>query len=110
MLPTYLRFQYDTALYPLPRLISSDWTSPYELCAWFVYSPLFHVKYLRLFCIAGNTVCILYLAARWRWSVRFMSIAIECNVRRAPEFSVDVVAKTEFLMPLSRTQIRSSNL
>jgi hypothetical protein len=27
---TYLRFQHDTAFYPLPILISWDWTSPYE--------------------------------------------------------------------------------
>jgi hypothetical protein len=35
-----LRFQHETALQPLLRLISWDWTSPYELCTLFIYSLL----------------------------------------------------------------------
>jgi hypothetical protein len=37
-LRTYLRFEHDTTLYLLRRLISWVCTSPYELCALFAYS------------------------------------------------------------------------
>jgi hypothetical protein len=32
-LQTYFKFQHDTSLYPLPRLISWQWAAPYEICA-----------------------------------------------------------------------------
>jgi hypothetical protein len=37
-LQTHLRFQHGTALKPLPRLISLDWTSPYDISAFSFYS------------------------------------------------------------------------
>jgi hypothetical protein len=43
-----LRFQHDTAPYPLPHLISWEWTSPYEFLTTACYTRWFlllHYQY-----------------------------------------------------------------
>jgi hypothetical protein len=91
-----LRFQHDTALYPLPCLISWDWTSPYEICALFVYSlPLLPnfchhqiVVSITIYCPEGSDVKYTWMTSPFYQNM--VSLIVGLSVRRYPSKFMNV--------------------